>query len=479
MKLRYIAFALMAAATLSGFAKSSKRGVSESNFQLVSQLEALEPGVTWYYNWGNVPGKGYDGISDYEGIEYVPMCWNGNYNADNIREYCKTHPNTKYLLGFNEPNFTNQANMTPEVAAAAWPAVQALAKELGLKLVAPAMNYSPNPPYTDPLKWMDEFVALVGNDAFDYVAIHNYGGLDVMKTLAGNFHNRYGKDVWVTEFCLWPNEGNSNDYVSPESQIKSMTATLEWLETTEWIFRYAWFKAVGNYDSNKGPNYGLVMKSGGSLDPWTLTPQGNVYVHMLEAADFEVWHPVEEMVGATKYVESYNLNLFDTLDPLNPLPIEISEFTNGANAAWQFEVPAAGKYNIVMNVSGYGEPTRFDPVLQWYLVEGANEKAISDTFTPEMPNSDTAYRNYATLVELPAGKVTLRLKDTIGNKPSGLRISTLGLFNEAAVEEIAVEGATEKGDIFNLQGIRVGCGEADWQSLPKGFYIVGRKIVRK
>jgi len=52
-----------------------------------------------------------------------------------------------------------------------------LADELGLELVAPALNYSPNPPYTDPLRWMDEFVALVGTDAFDYVAVHNYGGL--------------------------------------------------------------------------------------------------------------------------------------------------------------------------------------------------------------------------------------------------------------------------------------------------------------
>lgn len=224
---------------------SPKRGLSENQFAVEGQMKVFGDNVTWYYNWGNTPNRGLeDGVLNYEGIEYVPMCWNTNYNADAIREYCKNHPNTKYLLGFNEPNFTAQANMTPQQAADAWPAVQALAKELGLKLVAPALNYSPNAPYNQPTKWMDEFVALVGLDAFDYTAVHNYGGLGVMKTIAGDFHDKYGKDVWVTEFCLWPNEGKAGDKVTPEAQMASMAESLEWLETTPWIYRYAWFKAI-------------------------------------------------------------------------------------------------------------------------------------------------------------------------------------------------------------------------------------------
>ena len=141
MKIRHMAFGLLAVMALSGFAKSDKRGVSENQFSMGSMLEALEPGVTWYYNWGNTPGKGYENqVIDFEGIEFVPMCWNANYNADAIREYCKSHPQTKYLLGFNEPNFTAQANMTPQKAAEEWPKVKALADELGLKLVSQALN---------------------------------------------------------------------------------------------------------------------------------------------------------------------------------------------------------------------------------------------------------------------------------------------------------------------------------------------------
>ena len=94
--------------------------------------------------------------------------------------------------------------MTPQEAAEKWPELKALADELGAKIVAPAMNTSPTLTYQSPTKWFDEFVAIVGLDSFDYLAVHSYGGTEAMKNIATSFHDRYGKDVWVTEFCLWP-----------------------------------------------------------------------------------------------------------------------------------------------------------------------------------------------------------------------------------------------------------------------------------
>ena len=252
MKKLILLAAVILAGAMSLQAKSPKRGLSEDTFQYKAQLAAVAPGVSWYYNWGPSVGRYLAGETE---MEFVPMCWNGNYDAGAIRAYVGAHPEVKYLLGFNEPNFTKQANMTPAEAAAKWTEVQALADELGLQLVAPALNYSPNPPYQSPTQWMDEFVAIVGKDAFDYTAIHSYGGFGVMKDLATTFHERYGKPVWVTEFCLWPNEGDPNSYVAPDSQIAAMMQSVEWLEKTEWIYRYAWFKAIGNSSSGKGPNY--------------------------------------------------------------------------------------------------------------------------------------------------------------------------------------------------------------------------------
>ena len=477
MKIRHIALSLLSVAALVGYAKSDKRGVSENQFSMGSMLEALEPGVTWYYNWGNTPGKGYENqVIDFEGIEFVPMCWNANYNADAIREYCKTHPQTKYLLGFNEPNFTAQANMTPQRAAEEWPKVKALADELGLKLVAPALNYSPNPPYTDPLKWMDEFVALVGLDAFDYTAVHNYGGLGVMKTIAGNFHDRYGKDVWVTEFCYWPNEGSQNDYVAPETQISSMAETVQWLETTPWIFRYAWFKAIGNSSGN-GPNYGLLVHEGSGTDPWTLSEQGKVYVGLGEF-DADLWHPVGQTVDAVEFVSSNLAGIGASNDSNVSSGIEISRFNAGASVTWQFDVPKADDYHVTLGITGFGEPSSFDPQIQWVLVDGEKETAVSELLKPSLPNSNYTYQNFTAKVALPAGHVQLRLKDMAVYQPSGIRISTIRLDDAAGVGEVAFDEVNPDAPVYNLQGIQV-ADYSEFDNLPRGIYIVGGKKVAK
>lgn len=476
--------AATAVAPMSG--RSAKRGVSENSFSLGTMMEALEPGVGWYYNWAGTPGKGYENqVIDFEGMEFVPMCWNASYDAEAIREYCRTHPQTRYLLGFNEPNFTKQANMTPAEAAAEWPAVQALARELGLKLVAPALNYSPNPPYEDPLKWMDEFVAIVGNDAFDYTAIHNYGGLGVMKTLAGAFHDRYGKEVWVTEFCYWPNEGDPNSYVSQANQISSMTETVEWLERTPWIFRYAWFKGIGNYDSSKGPNYGLITPTGGGLDPWALTPQGEVYVGMWDF-DTTLWNTTEEPVAAADYIEASQAGLGASCHAGCPSMLEISKFSGGAWAQWQFDVPRAGEYVMTMRLSGYGEPVRFDPQLQWSIVSEGEEGAggvtpLGESFSPQLPGSDEIYTDYDVRMTLPSGHVTLRLTDIAPYSPSGIKISTLTLGDMSGVDSVSSD-AGGMVDVVSLQGVTLRRGVASGTALdglPAGIYIVGGRKVMK
>ncbi|CAN0554626.1 unnamed protein product, partial [Ectocarpus sp. 8 AP-2014] len=46
-----------------------------------------------------------------------------------------------YLLGFNEPNYGEQANLTPQEAADLWPQVRQQADDLGMELVSPAVNF--------------------------------------------------------------------------------------------------------------------------------------------------------------------------------------------------------------------------------------------------------------------------------------------------------------------------------------------------
>lgn len=476
-----ISAVLMGCASPLLMAKSDKRGVSESSFQYNAQLEALEPGVTWYYNWGNAPGSR---LVDNDDLEYIPMCWSDAYSADKIRDYVKTHPKVKYLLGFNEPNFTNQADLTPAEAAAVWPAVKSLADELGLELIAPALNYSPNPPYQDPLKWMDEFVALVGLDAFDYLAVHAYGGFGVLKQLATNFHNRYGeKEVWVTEFCLWPDEGNANSYVAPSSQIASMIETVQWLEQTPWIKRYAWFKAIGNSSASTGPNYGLLL-SGKGETPRELSEQGKVYVYMSNFS-LDVFHDVNVPFPAADYVNQSGSLLGGSNDSDCGLPIEISQFNNGAMVDYQFDVPQAGSYKLVLKASGYGEPTRFDPQLAVYSVNAdgtTTELLARQSLT--LPNSETEYKEIALPLTLQAGRQTIRLQDVDKWSPSGIRISTITLADDAGVDGVIADSVDSQApvNVYSLQGIllRQGVLPAEaLDNLPAGTYIVGSRKITK
>lgn len=472
MKLHKSLAVIGLAALLAGSAsaKSYKRGVSENKFQYKAQMEVLAPGVSWFYNWSNTIGA-Y--LADQEFLEFVPMCWNGNFSSDNIRNYVLSHPETKYILGFNEPNFTAQANMTPQQAAERWPEIQALAKELNLKIVAPALNYSPNPPYTNPTTWMDEFVALVGSDAFDFVALHNYGGVGVMQSLCTTFHERYGKPVWLTEFCYWPGESGA---VPLQSQIDSMVESVEWLEKTDWIYRYAWFKAteasVANYH---------LLESGKGEEPRSLTEAGMVYVNL---SDFDpaVYHEINLAVPAVDYIDRQYASLGKGANINCAKPIEITSFVAGAWLDYQFDVPASDNYTLQLTVSGIGEPQRFNPAISVVSIDadGSEGSVLVDNYKFQLPGSNDVYTTVNLPLQLQAGKQTIRLKDVNPYAPSGLHISTVKLANAAGIADLTTEDAPALVNVYSIQGALI-CSDADpvtiKAQLTPGLYIIGDKKV--
>lgn len=217
--------------------KSLKRGVS-FNFTKPQDLPLLSPYISWDYNWANNTNETSAYWFDANEMDFCPMCWNGSYSKDKIRTFVEAHPSTKYLLAFNEPNLTDQANMTPAAAAQLWPEVVALAKELNLKLVSPAMNYGTLSGYSDPIKWLDEFFSQPGVsiDDVDAIAIHCYmTSSSAVQGYVERFY-KYGKPIWMTEFCAWDPVPTSY-----ETQMTYMSAVLNFLETTPEVQRYAWF----------------------------------------------------------------------------------------------------------------------------------------------------------------------------------------------------------------------------------------------
>ena len=286
--------------------KSAKRGVS-FNFSNPQDLPLLSPAISWAYNWGNDQNATAALWFDTNDMDFCPMCWNGSYSAAKIRQYVQEHPNTKYLLAFNEPNLTDQCNMTPTQAAEHWPQVVALAKELNLKLVSPAMNYGTLAGYSDPIKWLDEFFALpnVSLDDIHAISIHCYmASPSAFKDYIKRFE-KYGKPIWMTEFCAWDPVPSS-----VEKQMDYMCSVLNHMEQNPLVERYAWFIPRANAKVDSAPYMQLLTHG----SPVQLTPLGQIYTQF-SSFDKNAYLALEKGVGAHQYIalkdESISLRVTD------------------------------------------------------------------------------------------------------------------------------------------------------------------------
>jgi hypothetical protein len=85
--------------------KNPKRGIcGDASPQ---DLVILSPSVTWYYDWGVEPPAVSQG--QLSGIEWVPMCRGAVYPGDVTGIEGRIPAGSKYLLGFNDPDFKSQA----------------------------------------------------------------------------------------------------------------------------------------------------------------------------------------------------------------------------------------------------------------------------------------------------------------------------------------------------------------------------------
>lgn len=193
--------------------------------------------LTWWYRW-NISAQGVGA-----GLEFVPMMANGGMNVDDASKAIRT--DAKYLLGYNEPNFHSQANLTAAQAAADWPKVEAVAKAHNLEIVSPAVNYCGDDKTgtgpcngTNPAAYLKDFFAACANCQVDYVAVHWYNcdGKSLNSYL--DMFKQFGKPVWLTEFaCAYGGD------TSVAGQEKYMREAIPILEARTDVFRYAWFSA--------------------------------------------------------------------------------------------------------------------------------------------------------------------------------------------------------------------------------------------
>ncbi len=207
-----------------------KRGIASNT----APGAAFSPALAWQYNWslqGTGPGVG---------IPFVPMVWGSGSLGKAIPA------GSAFLLGFNEPNFQSQSNLTPQQAAADWPMIEAQAATTGAAIVSPALNYCGPASQcngTDPYQYLKDFFAACPGCKVDYVAVHWYNCdlpslqayIDGGTTLEGFV--QFGKPIWLTEFSC---DGTA----TVAQQQAYMEAAVPYLESDPHVFRYSWFSAT-------------------------------------------------------------------------------------------------------------------------------------------------------------------------------------------------------------------------------------------
>ncbi len=221
----------------------TKKGVAYTNRAKAWSHRTSELGAHWMYSWGNELREEIP-----EDVEYVPMFWGkGSVTDDNISRIkgLIAEGKVKYVLGFNEPDGADQANMSVDEAIALWPKIE----ELGVPIGSPATVNPEN-------AWMVEFMqkAEAANLRVDFITVHSYGGSNVLNFInkLKNTYNAYGKrPIWVTEFAVadWNATSPDANRYSQQEVISFMQQATQAMNNIDWVHRYAWF------DGRQAPLY--------------------------------------------------------------------------------------------------------------------------------------------------------------------------------------------------------------------------------
>jgi hypothetical protein len=393
--------------------RSEKRGIG-FNILYEADFAQMKDGISWAYDWG-WSGYGSSELTDAakkNSIAYIPMIHGKRDDANwakYIRDYKKTDADCMYILSFNEPNLTIQANMTPAQAAQKWPDIKALAQELKMKIIAPAMNYGTLPGYNDPIKWLDEFFAQPGVslDDVDALALHCYfGDAAAVKNYVECFR-KYKKPIWMTEFSAGEGE------VSIEQQREYMCNVLNYFESDPIIERYAWF-AYDGAATNIIKNANCELRPRGNKTG-ELTDLGKVYIYF-SSFDKKLYYAQDTVIPAEHYSNCNASEMtgkeeeFAYGPQLKVSPDEIGGILEVADAdpfVWmEYQIAPKATNNYLLIVR-YASDT--DSKIKVF----SNGREISEIDLPKT-GSNTTWSTSTTTISLNAGKQTIRIAPSKG-----------------------------------------------------------------
>jgi hypothetical protein len=191
--------------------------------------------VSWHYSWG-VDAD----IVEPDSVRFVPMIW-GKWSleknlqkVDSLAKIGKVN----HLLGFNEPDGKEQANLTVEESLSYWPKLM----ELNIPLGSPACIHADN-------EWMKGFMAKVEEKSYrvDFICVHWYGGANAQSLTdhLKSIHDLYNRPIWLTEFAPadWSATSPATSKVTKANALAFMQQILPALEKLDYVERYSWYSS--------------------------------------------------------------------------------------------------------------------------------------------------------------------------------------------------------------------------------------------
>lgn len=216
--------------------------------------------VAWHYSWGHELKN-----DEPDSVEFVPMIWGAWSDTaavvskiEQVIQY-KEQGRVKYLLGFNEPDNKDQANMPVERAIAYWPKLM----EAGLPLGSPGCVHADR-------EWMQNFMTEIEqrNYRVDFICVHWYGGANVQSLVnhLKKVYELYNRPIWITEFAPadWNASSVENSNITKEKAATFMKEVLPELDKLDFVHRYAWFSAK---KSNAALGNAALFYDNGNLTP--------------------------------------------------------------------------------------------------------------------------------------------------------------------------------------------------------------------
>lgn len=256
---------------------SPKRGFADVGAWYGS-LQAVNAG--WYYGWR--PDKP-SGVGNFD-AEFLPMIWGGfqanQFEINRILGY----GDVEWVLGFNEPERPDQANMSVGDAINAWRTLSNGFSGTNVKLVSPGVADTGGPDGGQ--AWLANFINQANAESLkvDAVAFHWYGvsnpndpigAANSFLSRVDSYHSSYGLPVWITEFGIidWGNAYTDEEMRAANAAFVDYVVPR--LDNRSYVEGYAFYQWTGDTTliegnplapTNIGVNYVGAIKQGDSYD---------------------------------------------------------------------------------------------------------------------------------------------------------------------------------------------------------------------